>query len=70
MNIKLLKRNISTNTIWVDTTGTGCAVADFLEAAGIEINRFTRHDQQQLQQHLNCGKHEIQKQKIPNELHQ
>ncbi len=59
-----LKRNINKNTLWIDTTGTGLAVAEYLKSKGIQVNTFTLTDQSALQQRLNCGSRENQKQNI------
>jgi len=56
MSIELLKK-IDKDALWIDTTGTGCAVADYLEAAGIKVNRFTILNQSKLQQRLSCVSH-------------
>lgn len=53
--IDYIKRCANKNTIWIDTAGTGLALADRLENKGVPINRFTLLDQRALQKYLNCG---------------
>lgn len=56
--INYMKRTANKNTIWIDTTDTGAALADHFEAQGVLINRFTCLDQQTLKQHLDCDQRE------------
>lgn len=59
MNIlNYMKRTANKNTIWVNTAGTGAALADHLEAQGVPVNRFSINDQSFLRQHLGCVQHE------------
>ncbi len=53
-----IKRTANKNTIWIDTTGTGLALAEQLKAKGVPVNKFNCHDQQTLKQHLDCQEHE------------
>ena len=42
MDIEKLKQltNERENMLWINTTGVGMAAADYLEAAGVKVNRF------------------------------
>ena len=69
MDIEKLKQltNERENMLWIDTTGVGMAAADYLEAAGVKVNRFTLLDQSELQQYLKSGKQENPEQQMPDE---
>ena len=67
IDIEYLKNltNASENMLWINTTSNGMAAADYLETAGIKINRFTHLDQPELQEYLRLKKQKVEKN--PNE---
>ena len=72
MDIDKLKKltNERENMLWINTTGVGMAVADYLEAAGVKVNRFTLFDKSELQQYLKSGKRANLEQNLSSESHQ
>ena len=56
--LKYIKQTAIQNTLWINTTGTGAALADYLEAAGIPVNRINTKHCLLIKQHLNCDQHE------------
>lgn len=56
--INYIKNNAKKNTVWIDITGGGWAIAQHLKAKGVPVNIFTIADQQKLKQHLDHKEHE------------
>jgi hypothetical protein len=50
MDIAKIIKLAEKKTLWINTNGMGMAVAEYLEAEGIEINRFELHRTPALQQ--------------------
>ena len=62
--IERIKRTAKKNTLWVDTTGTGDAVADCLESCDIPVNRITGSDRLFLEQHLGRCEQDVRQNKV------